>query len=211
MRKASIVAAVLVALVPSISHAQVVIENPAPPPQQPVVVAQPLYPQQYVQPGYAQPGYAQPGYVQSVYVRPQRSRPGGALIGTGAGVFAAFWAATAFTGLGQLVAAGGTGCPGVSGCNGMLTEGWLNIVPIAGPFINAAIVSGSHDTWSPGVGALYVFDGLIQSAGFAMLVVGAVIRRRSTEYARAGDDRGWALLPMATPNGAGLALSLTSF
>ena len=138
----------------SIAHAEP--EQPQPPPPPPPV-AQPYPPPQ---PGYAypppQPGYPPPAYMQPGPPPPlhYEMRPNYALVFSGVGVF----------GLGYMLDVAGT----------LLAShqpAWECAVPVVGPYLQ--VNDHFSSTWSDLAKAFYVTDGLIQTAGFVLTVVGA--------------------------------------
>jgi hypothetical protein len=79
-------------------------------------------------------------------------------------------------------------------------------VPVAGPFIYTATTSGTDDLADP----FLVIDGLVQTAGLIMLVLGIVLKQDVPVYAEQEDGRWWSLLPWATgQNGGAGGLSLS--
>lgn len=78
----------------------------------------------------------------------------------------------------------------------------LGLIPVAGPWIQLATkpTGFSEDGWAP----YLVLDGLLQTAGLVMLVLGATIQTEHTVYA-ALEESGFAILPTAGEDGAGLA------
>ncbi|MCU1279777.1 MAG: hypothetical protein JWM53_3323 [bacterium] len=113
-----------------------------------IALAQEVPPQYYPPP--------QPPYLQPPPAPPTRYelRPSYALIFSGVGVF----------GLGYILDISGT----------LLAQhqpAWECAIPVVGPYLQ---VNDSYSTsWSDLAKGFYVFDGLIQTAGFVLTVVGA--------------------------------------
>ncbi len=161
-------------------------------PQQP----QPGYPQQ-PQPGYPQqpqqgypppaPSY-QPGYGQPYYARPRtlvryEYRPRYGLITGGALMLGIPWLISAASGLsleGNCSSAIDSFGNFTTLCN---THAWPLIIPVVGPFIETAYLYGDSSSVNA-VRAFLVIDGLIQAGGLAMILAGALSRRRVPVYAQ---------------------------
>lgn len=79
----------------------------------------------------------------------------------------------------------------------------VSLIPVAGPWVMLAVKpTGFHDDyWGPWL----VINGLLQTAGFVLLVVG-IATPREEAAARSPSVR---LLPHAVPGGGGLALAGT--
>jgi hypothetical protein len=184
-------------------------------PVQTVQVAQPAYPAQQpvyvVQPGY---GYA---YQRNYPRRPipynggpvppgatVEDRPNIALIATGGAIFGASWLFSVFA-----ATIGDAGCG--SGCVNRAHD-WLYL-PAIGPFLTAATMSSTLSGLIP----LLVFDGLVQSGGLTLLIIGVATHRRMLVYPGYGSTQThsrlaqWSLAPGAPGAPAGLSFSLTHF
>ncbi|MCS6915128.1 MAG: hypothetical protein RMK29_13920 [Myxococcales bacterium] len=139
-------------------------------------------PPQPVQPGYpTQPAYPPPTYATPM---PRRVvvgydlRPRYGLIAGGAVMLGTLWLISSIAGLATVAAndicnieRSAAGCP---------TAAWPLFVPLAGPFIQMAYLSG------PGANTarvLLAFDGAIQLGGLAMIITGALVRKRVPIYA----------------------------
>jgi len=124
----------------------------APPAPPPAVVAPPPQPYYYPPP---QPGYMQPAPPPMH----MEMRPNYALIFSGVGVF----------GLGYILDVSGTLLVGHQ-------PAWECAVPVVGPYLQVNDTF-SHD-WSDLAKGFYVFDGLTQTAGLILTVVGASLWKK---------------------------------
>jgi hypothetical protein len=160
----------------------------APPPQQvqyaPVV--------QYQQP-YAQPVYAEPA-------PRRRGGPNLGLIISGAVMLGVGWIANFLVGL----PAGDD--PFHSGAEPeWQTFRYTSFIPIAGPWVQIAVKPTEFDSdyW----GMWLIIDGLLQAAGFTMLIAGiATSTSESDETADAGGVE-LMIVPSVSPGHAGLSLA----
>lgn len=168
----------------------------APPP--PGAVPPPdAVPGAYPPPPMYQPPQAQPP-PPPVYVQPPRRivgyelRPRYGMIAGGASMLGAAWVITAISALGAQATCSTTFLE-TSACRSTY---WPLYVPVAGPFIQTAYEP------HPALKALLVFDGLVQGAGLALIIAGAVSRKRVPVY---GDRL--QITPMATLGGSGILAS----
>ncbi|MGE0787572.1 MAG: hypothetical protein AB7S26_17995 [Sandaracinaceae bacterium] len=197
------------ALAPAVGHAQTVtvqgdqqqgsVTVQAAPPQGDV-------PPQYQTHPYPQPQPYQPQFQPQPYVQPQpvpqptehtRSRPIWGLVASGAAVLGVFYFLHAV-----LVSP----LAGWSLDFGLQPEWgtfrWLGVIPLAGPWIQAAIKPGSWD--DDGWAGYLLATGLLQAAGLAMLLVGVLVQETETYYADLGGGVELGVLPTVTTEGAGL-------
>ncbi len=190
-----------------------------PAPAQPAPYVQPGQPQpgqpQYAQPG--QPQYAQPGYAPQYTPQPRLRRepyhegmtipPGGELIErrrtgmiiSGAAVFGGMYLLT----VAATASVTGGGISGGSGGEPVL------YVPVVGPFIRAF-----HGGTIRGGRVFFVIDGLVQTVGATLLIVGLASKTRYIQYYAESDDgrRQLALSPMVgETNGLALDLRFAGF
>jgi hypothetical protein len=161
MRTTTLLSALL--LLSSAASAQ---ETPPAPPVPPPVVAPPsvvvappppgaVPPPAALPPGAPQPYYPPPPYLQPVPPPTHMElRPNYALIFSGVGVF----------GLGWILDISGTV---IANHNPY----WESAIPVVGPFLQ--IGDSYTSDWSDLAKGFYVFDGLMQTAGFVLTVVGA--------------------------------------
>ncbi len=159
MRTTTMLASLLVStLVSTLAPAEETPPQPPPSVPPPIVAppptGQPYPPQQYGAP--QQYYYPPPQYMQPMAPQPMHTelRPNYALIFSGVGVF----------GLGYILDVSGTLVVGHQ-------PAWECALPVVGPFLQV------NDTfskdWSDMAKGFYVFDGLMQTAGFVLTVVGA--------------------------------------
>jgi hypothetical protein len=84
------------------------------------------------------------------------------------------------------------------------TGEWRLEVPVLGPFLEAATIDTSRGhTDNRALVMLSVFDGLVETAGAAMLLTGALTHQRVRVYDRAGTQV--TVVPTAIQSGGGLA------
>lgn len=186
---ATLLAFAALALLPDAARAQGVQPDGQPPPgYYPQPDGQPPPPGYYPQPGYYQPPppgyYPQPGYYQAppAYLPPQRPfhyemRPRWGLFGAGVGVFGGSWLLTTIV--------------------GVSLNADLAAIPLIGPLF---YWQGSS---TPGAGLAntgLLFVTLVQAAGLAMTIAGAVTKKPKKVYDA-------SLVPLMTPGGGGLALA----
>ena len=119
-------------------------EPPQPPP--PAVPPPIVAPQYYPPPQYMQPAPPPPTHFEL--------KPNYALIFSGVGVF----------GLGWIMDVSGTLLVGHD-------PAWESAVPVVGPYLQVNDTFSSD--WSDLAKGFYVFDGLVQTAGFVLTVVGS--------------------------------------
>lgn len=187
-----------------------------PPPGQPVYPqGQPVYPQG--QPAYpqGQPAYpqGQPVYPAQPYMPPppqpprrvryEVRRPNTGLLVAGLATLGGGYLLTALPSAFANFIDEGSSRSGVA--KGTY---WPMYIPVVGPFIQIAAMSGSSYYGETGTRLLAipcVFAGLIQTTGLALTIAGAVTGRRVAieEVARLPFD----LSPVALPGGGGLAAS----
>lgn len=163
------------------------------PPQYPAYPQQQGYPQGYPQqPGYPQ-GYPQPypqqgyypapgqpyptyppGYVPPAPPTPIRyeMRPRYGLIIGGAVVLGVSWSMTALAG--ALVS---DYCSSSIGCSDAV---WPLYLPVLGPWVQMGYLHGAGTNTGR---VMLAFDGLVQAGGLAMLIAGAVAKKRVGVYA----------------------------
>jgi hypothetical protein len=118
----------------------------------PVVAPPPMQPQPY---------YYQPAAPQ---MRPchEELQPRYGLIIAGAVVLGASWS--------------------INAAVAWMADEWRLAVPVAGPFMEISQVDTSYDVTNRMLVGLLVFDGLIQTAGAAMLIAGAATHQRVRVY-----------------------------
>ncbi len=174
---------------------QVVVQQPQPQPQP--------QPQSVPPPGYApQPVYAQP---QPAPPPPRyEERPIWGLIIPGISMLAAGYVVNVLVSLiggaviGFDTAVTGTGYSG----NDFFYTG---LIPAAGPFVQMAVTRGDEG-WLP----YLLVDGLIQTAGLTMIILGAVLRTSERVAAIELDDGvRLTFAPAPTQGGMAIASSLT--
>ncbi len=151
----------------------------------------------YVQ---TQQQYAQPAPVP-VMEEADEERPNLALIIPGAVLLGVGWITNIIVGLpagDDPFRAGGAG------------EEWTafracSIIPVVGPWIQLAVqpTHFDQDSW----GMYLIIDGLLQTAGLTLLVVGIATPRRESRYARRGNEIDLAITPSAGDGRGGLTLS----
>lgn len=169
-----------------------------PPDAPPPPGAVPPPPEAYPPPPMYQPPQAPPP-PPPVYVQPPRRivgyelRPRYGMIAGGASMLGAVWAITAISALASQAACSDTIFESGSLCRSTY---WPLYVPVAGPFIQTAYEP------HPALRALLVFDGLVQGTGLALIIAGAVSRKRVPVY---GDRL--QITPMATLGGSGVMAS----
>jgi hypothetical protein len=117
-----------------------------PPVPPPLVAPPPQQPYYYPPPAYMQPGPAMPTRYEL--------KPNYALIFSGVGVF----------GLGYMVDVMGTLVAGHD-------PAWECAIPVVGPYLQ--VTDKFSSDWGDLAKGFYVFDGLIQTAGLVLTVVGA--------------------------------------
>jgi hypothetical protein len=131
---------------------------------------------------------------------PRPNRRSHAMLYTGTAILSASYALTMATGfLGILVCSGDLPCD-------QRPMMWLT-VPVFGPFV--ALGYGNP---SGGTVAMGLLDGFVQAGAAALMVAGLVRRDRERPQpvaTRAGVR--WALMPMASTNAAGVALTVHGF
>jgi hypothetical protein len=176
MRKTSLFCCSLVVLLPMFAHAQEATPPQAVPP--PLVAPPPAQPY-----GYPPPAYLQPPPPPATHTE---LRPNYALIFSGVGVF----------GLGYILDVSGTLLVGHQ-------PAWECAIPVVGPYLQVNDTF-SHD-WSDLAKGFYVFDGLLQTAGFVLTVVGAslwhkVQVRNGPDY-HASSEQSARFAIRSTPNG----------
>ena len=199
---------------PGPAQGQILVNPPGGPPGTPTYQNYPQgYPQGYQQgypqgypapapgtypPGYA-PGYPQGYYPQSPYLQPRprtpiryEMKPLYNLIIAGSIVFGGAYLTTA----GIAGYANALNCSGKTSCSGLY---WPWYVPAIGPFIYFG-VANSQDAalFSP----LLILSGLAQCGGLAMLIAGAVVRRKVPVYA--DEPLHVTVAPYVSPTSAGL-------
>lgn len=179
----------------SIAEAQspVVVEQPAPTGVVIVQAQTPTYaPVQYGQPVYAQPAYA-----------PQPRRRGGPNLGliiSGAVLLGVGWIANFLVGL----PAGDD--PFHSGAEPeWQTFRYTSFIPIAGPWVQLAVkpTGFDDDYW----GMWLIIDGLMQAAGFTLLIAGIATSTSETEEVASAGGVELMLIPSAGPDHASLTLA----
>ena len=162
---------------------------------------QPPPQQGYAQP--AQPGYGQPVYPGTVQQRPPRLQrmpyrqgmeipPGGRVVAkrrtglliSGAAMFGISYA-TSITLYLDIIA----------------FREWM-LVPVIGPFVEI----GNDDITSGGR-LLLAIDGLVQTTGLTLFILGLVSKRHFVEYYAELNEPGWRVRPRLGATGGGLDLS----
>jgi hypothetical protein len=162
---------------------------------------QPTYapPYQPPPPGYP---YAQPYPYGAVPAKPQPvlkgyevKRPHWPLLGAGIGILGGSYLLTA----GITGAIQATDCAVNTTQSSCTTSGtyWPMYIPVVGPFIEIGYLSGS--SWGvlayPGL----VFTGLVQTAGMALIIAGAIVPRKVAVY----DEPRLSIAPYTLPAGGG--------
>ena len=187
------IALTVVALATPAHAQQVVVQGqvPYPPPY--------AQPQPYVQPQYVQPQYVQPAYYAPAPVRQARTerRANVGLIVGGAVMLGVSWIANIAVGL----PAGDD--PFSSGSDPTWDSfRYSSLIPLAGPWVQLAIkpTGFTQDYWA----VWLLLDGILQLTGTTLLVIGAATHRTVTVYAEASSGFELAVLPMASPEHAGL-------
>lgn len=79
-------------------------------------------------------------------------------------------------------------------------------IPLAGPWVCMGVCSDPED-FIPGLAA----SGVIQLAGITMMIIGLAVQVEHEVRAELDRSPTWALTPWASPDGGGLALSLSHF
>ena len=151
MHKTALICTLLV--IPSLVMAQEAPPPQPPPPVPPPIVAPPPQPYTYPPP--------QPGYMPGAPPPPthMEMRPNYALIFSGVGVF----------GLGYIMDVSGTLLVGHQ-------PAWECAVPVVGPYLQ--VTDTFSRDWSDLAKGFYVFDGLTQTAGLILTVVGASLWKK---------------------------------
>jgi hypothetical protein len=140
-----------------------VVVPPPPPMPEPPPQYQEL-PQQYYPPAnyYAQPMYAPspPVHVRTI------EQPRYGLMTAGLVILGASWS--------------------INAVSGYLANEWRLAVPVAGPFMYAGVINNSDDFGTKAAVMGLVFDGLIETAGAAMFLAGALTHHqvRVLEHAK---------------------------
>ena len=132
--------------------------------------------------------------------RPRRDRTPLALTIAGAAVLGGGWVLNIIPG----VFAGNDGC-GFTGCSPE-SQRWTafratSLIPLLGPWIQMGVAPNLNNWWP----IWLAFDGLVQAAGFVMLVYGLATNQGEDEPATPE----LTLLPMAGPDHTGLLLTGT--
>jgi hypothetical protein len=132
--------------------------------------------------------------------RPRRDRTPLALTIAGAAVLGGGWVLNIIPG----VFAGNDGC-GFTGCSPE-SQRWTafratSLIPLIGPWIQMGVAPNLNNWWP----IWLAFDGLVQTAGFVMLVYGLAANQGEDEPATPE----LTLLPMAGPEHTGLLLTGT--
>lgn len=168
-------------------------------------------PQGYPQQGYQQPAYPYPPPAPTYAPYPYRQRPVlryierpryGLIIG------GAFLLGIPYL-LGVAVAAATNGTQDRPYCSTNLDTGggvcntgtWPLYIPVVGPFIQMGQLTGTAADVN-GVRFALAVDGIMQAGGFAMILAGALTRKRIAVYAN--NDVQMQLLPAAIHGGGGL-------
>lgn len=161
-----------------------------PPPQQPP-------PQQPPPPQYA-PQYAPQPAPATRY----EERPIWGLIGPGIGLLAGGYVLNILvTGIGAAVIAAEDS---IDGSSSTLADEFFytGLIPAAGPWVQLAIMlADGREDWGPWL----VLDGILQTAGLTMIILGAAITQRVAVRADLGDDVELAV----SPSLGGMNASLT--
>ena len=156
---------------------------PAPPPVPPPLVVPPpggyYAPAQQPMPYY----YQQPQYTQPPRLFHEEMQPNYGLVVAGAVILGASWSINAAT--------------------AYIADEWKLAVPVAGPFMEIANVHTGDSDGDRMLGALLIFDGLIETAGAVMLIAGAVTHHKVKVYDR--PNLSVSVVPTAGPAGGGLA------
>jgi hypothetical protein len=173
--------------------APVIVVAPQQPPPQTVYVQQQA--PQYGTAVYTQPGYAEPA--------PQRRGPNLGLVIGGAVMLGVGWVCNLVGSLFAGVHVDLFGSGGGSDAEWAAFR-YTGIVPVLGPWIQLAVqpTSFGNDGW----GTWLILDGLLQAAGFTMLIVGVVTMNGGDDQATAegDDDFQIAILPSVGHDHAGL-------
>ncbi|MGE0785246.1 MAG: hypothetical protein AB7S26_06125 [Sandaracinaceae bacterium] len=186
---------------PALAQTATVEVQTTPPPYQPAPQPQPQpYVQPYTQPApYGQPGYGQPGYVQPA---PQPQPHEETRMHLGLTISGAVMLGVSYL-LHAAIVSPLAGCD-FDTCHGEWNGfRYAGLIPLAGPWVQLAVRPGASDldAWGP----YLVIDGLLQTAGLTLLILGLTLRETVTVYSSRDGDFELAVLPSAGQNGGGLA------